>query len=272
LQDVGERDGEETAGYDSLYRLDGRGVVVVGAGNGMGAESAAIAASLGARVLCVDVDAQRANVVANDVGGLPCAADVTNEDGVSHVLDTASRELGRVDGLVDIVGLSGFGKIRDCSDEDLRQQFQINFDHAFRLLRALPNVMAPGGSCVFVASSLGLTGAAGQSLYSAAKAALVSLVRSAALEYAPTRCNAVAPGVIGTPRVSGYLSRAGALNDFASNNPQGRIGRPREVGSVIAFLLGDGASFVSGQTILVDGGVSAKPGYPDMPGDPEGAR
>src|SRR6266540_1195455 len=224
MQDLDERDGGEAVAYDSLYRLDGRGVVVVGAGNGMGAESAAIAAALGARVLCVDVDAERAAAVADEVGGSACVADVTGEDGVSHVLDTAVREFGRVDGLVDIVGLSGFGRLPACTDVDLRDQFRINFDHAFRLLRAVPRVMSPEGACVFVASSLGLTGAAGQSLYSAAKAALISLVRSCALEYAPIRCNAVAPGVIGTPRVGGYLSRAGALDVFASNSPQGRIG------------------------------------------------
>lgn len=257
---------KEGTNLGDLFRLDGKGVVVVGAGNGMGAETAAIAAALGARLLCVDVDSDRAEEVAAEVGGVACVADVTTAAGVADVLAAAQSSLGRIDGLVDIVGFSGFGPIRGSSDEKLREQFGLNFDHAFRLLRESPDLMTANGSYVFVASSLGLTGAPQQALYGAAKAGLISLVRSAALELAPIRCNAVAPGVMGTPRVRSYLEQAGVLGEFSTNSPQGRIGHPREIASVIAFLLGEGASFLSGQTILVDGGVSAKSGYPDMPG------
>lgn len=256
----------ETANYSDLFRLDGRGVVIVGAGNGMGAETAAIVSALGARVLCVDIDPARSDEVAASVGGVPCVADATTPEGIAAVVAAAQNDLPQIDGVVDIIGLSRFGSIAETSDDVVRHQFAANFEHTFRLLRAMPRLMTPTGSLVFVSSSLGLTGAPNQALYGAAKAGVVALIRSAALELAPIRCNTVAPGVMGTPRVRGYLESAGMLEEFSRNSPHGRIGHPREIASVIAFLLGDAATFVSGQTILVDGGVSAKSGYPDMPG------
>lgn len=255
-----------TTSHANLFRLDHQQFVVVGAGNGLGRETATTLSALGAHVLCVDIDDRRATQIADDVGGEPCVADATDADGIARIT-SACWEMGGVDGLADIVGLSQFGALRDATDEALDAQLRINLHHVFRLLRAAPDLLrdGPNRAMVFIASALGLTGAPNQALYGAAKAAVVSLVRSAALELAPVRVNAVAPGVIATPRVSGYMPPA-ALATFEANAPLGRIGHPIDIAGAVAFLLGSAAAYVSGQTLLVDGGVSAKPGYPDMPG------
>lgn len=257
---------ETKTDYPELFRLDGKAFVVVGAGNGIGAESCRAIAALGGRVLCVDIDEDRARRIADEVDGEPCVADVSDPEGVAAVVHHANSALGGVTGLVDIVGFSHFTVLTEVTDTEFEAQLRLNLRHAFLLMRAVPQFVdrSPNGSMVFISSSLGLTGAPGQAIYGAFKSALVSLVRTAALEFAPIRVNSIAPGVIATPRLRQYL-KGEALASFEANCPQGRLGKPQEVATVAAFLLSAAASFISGQALLVDGGVSAKSGYPDVP-------
>jgi len=120
-----------------------------------------------------------------------------------------------------------------------------------------------GGVMVFVASVSGLTGAPRHAAYGAAKAALMSLVRTVAVELGPSgvRVNAVAPGAIWTPRVAALLGEEGRARN-AANAPLRRIGLPADIASAILFLVSDLSSYMSGQTLVVDGGVSAKFPYP----------
>jgi NAD(P)-dependent dehydrogenase (short-subunit alcohol dehydrogenase family) len=120
-----------------------------------------------------------------------------------------------------------------------------------------------GGSMVFVASVSGLQSAPMHSAYGVAKAGLMSLVRSAAVELGPRniRVNAVAPGVVWTPRVSGYLGEEGRQKN-AENAPLRRVALPADIASAILFLTSDLSSYVTGQTLVVDGGVTAKFGWP----------
>jgi NAD(P)-dependent dehydrogenase (short-subunit alcohol dehydrogenase family) len=122
---------------------------------------------------------------------------------------------------------------------------------------------AGGGAMVFVASASGLTAAPRHAAYGAAKAGLIGLVRSAAVELAPIgiRVNAVAPGIVWTPRVSGYLGEPGReLN--AANSPLGRVALPQDIAAAIVFLASDLSSYVNGQVLSVDGGVGVKFPYP----------
>jgi NAD(P)-dependent dehydrogenase (short-subunit alcohol dehydrogenase family) len=137
--------------------------------------------------------------------------------------------------------------------------------HAWLTMQLFGRAMAAdgGGSLAFVASVSGMAGAPLHSSYGAFKAALMALVRSAALELGPhgIRVNAVAPGVVWTPRVSAYLGEPGHRANV-DNAPLGRVALPADIAAALLFVSSDLAGYVTGQTLVVDGGVSAKFGYP----------
>ncbi len=250
--------------YPALLRLDGRGFVVVGAGQGIGRQTAHALAEAGARVLCADVDRARAYAIAAEVGGAPWVGDVRGRDATQHLVADAERVLGHLDGVVDIVGEARFGPFLDCTDEDWDWSFAMVLRHAYLTAQLAGRAMADrGGVMVFVASVSGLTSAPRHAAYGAAKAALMSLVRTVAVELGPrgVRANAVAPGAVWTPRVAALLGEEGRARN-AANAPLGRIGLPADIASAILFLASDLSAYVTGQTLVVDGGVSAKFPYP----------
>ena len=250
--------------YPALLRLDGRGVAVIGAGRGIGRQAAHALAAAGARVVCADVERGRAETVAAEVGGTPWSGDVRSRDAVERLVADAGRTLGRLDGVVDIVGEARFGTVLDCSDEDWDWNFAMVLRHAYLTAQLAGRAMVDrGGVMVFVASVSGLTSAPRHAAYGAAKAALMSLVRTVAVELGPlgVRANAVAPGAVWTPRVAALLGEAGKTR-AAENAPLRRIASPVDIASAILFLVSDLSSYVTGQTLVVDGGVSAKFPYP----------
>jgi NAD(P)-dependent dehydrogenase (short-subunit alcohol dehydrogenase family) len=250
--------------YPALLRLDARGFVVVGAGQGIGRQTAHALARSGARVVCVDTERDRADAVAGEVGGTAWVGDVRERDAVERLVAEAGRTLGRVDGLVDIVGEARFAPFLDCTDEDWEWSFGMALRHAYLSAQIAGRAMVErGGVMVFVASVSGLTSAPRHAAYGAAKAALMSLVRTVAVELGPSgvRVNAVAPGTIWTPRVAALLGEEGRARNVA-NAPLRRVGLPADVASAILFLASDLSSYVTGQTLVVDGGVSAKFPYP----------
>ena len=250
--------------YPGLLRLDGRGAVVLGAGQGMGRQTAHALASVGARVLCVDVDATRAETVAGEVGGIPWHGDMTSRADVEDLFAFAVRELPAVHHVVDIIGITRAADLVEFDDDAWRSQFDVVLHHALLAMqigsRAMPR--GDGASMAFVGSVSGLYGAAWHAGYGAAKAALMHLVKSAAVEFAPLgiRVNAVAPGRIATPIILSQLTpeRRAAYNAAI---PLGRMGETPEVASVLLFLLAPLSSYVTGQTLLVDGGVGASSPY-----------
>jgi NAD(P)-dependent dehydrogenase (short-subunit alcohol dehydrogenase family) len=153
----------------------------------------------------------------------------------------------------------------DLSDEEWAWHFDIVLRHAFLATQLGGRKLAGsgGGVMVFVASASGLTSAPRHAAYGAAKAGLMSLVRTAAVELGPSnvRVNAVAPGVVWTPRIAEMLSaERKAKNE--ENTPLRRVALPADIAAAILFLASDLSSFVTGQTLVVDGGVSAKFPYP----------
>ncbi|WP_406479968.1 SDR family NAD(P)-dependent oxidoreductase [Streptomyces sp. NBC_01615] len=255
--------------YASLHRLDGRSFVLLGAGNGIGRQTAHALTSVGARVLCVDVDKERAEAVAAETDGVPYVADVTAREAVRDLFAYAVRELGPVGGVVDIVGMAQYGPVDAIDDQSWDWHFDMVLRHAWLAIQYGGPAVAEsgGGPLVFVASVSGLTSAPLHAAYGAAKAGLVSLVRSAAVEFGPrgVRVNAVAPGAVWTPRVAGLLGEEGRRRN-ADNAPLGRMAEPSDIASALLFLASPLASYVTGQTLVVDGGVTVKFPYPTIGG------
>ena len=250
--------------YPALLRLDGRGIVVAGAGQGIGRQTVHALAACGARVLCVDYDAEAAERVASEVGGIPAVADVRERADIERVLKQAADELGVVAGIVDIVGMSKYAPITKTSDADYDWTFGMVLRHAWLLTQVGAGFMADaGGAMTFIASVSGITGAPLHAAYGAAKAGLMSLVRSAAVELGPSgvRVNAVAPGVVWTPRIGAMIGEEGRARN-ARNAPLNRVAEPSDIASAVLFLQSDLSSYVTGQVLVVDGGVSAKFPYP----------
>jgi NAD(P)-dependent dehydrogenase (short-subunit alcohol dehydrogenase family) len=253
-------DDTEVPDYAGRLRLDDRRFVVIGAGQGIGRQTAHALAGLGARLVCVDKDEGLAADIASEVDGIPWSGDATQRQDVTRLFAEAEAQLGGIDGVVDILGMAQYGALLDIDDDYWNWHHDIVLRHAFLAMQLGGRAMrANGGAMVFVASVSGLTSAPQHSAYGAFKAGLMALVRSGAVELGPLgiRVNAVAPGVVLTPRVSAYLG-AEAREQNAANVPLGRVGLPADIAAGLLFLASDLASFVSGQTLVVDGGVSAK--------------
>jgi len=258
-------DSSEVPAYTDLLRLDGRGFIVVGAGQGIGRQTTHALAQAGAKVFCIDNVQELADEVAAEVDGVAHVADARDRDSVEQAVATAVKELGRLDGLVDIVGMAKYVQLLETTDEDFDWTFGMVLRHAFLFSQAAGRAMAStgGGSMVFVASVSGISSAPRHAAYGAAKAALMSWVRTLAVELGPQgiRANAVAPGMVWTPRISKFVGEKGKkLNE--ENTPLGRVAVPTDIASAILFLCSDLASYVTGQTLVVDGGVGSKFPYP----------
>jgi NAD(P)-dependent dehydrogenase (short-subunit alcohol dehydrogenase family) len=250
---------ETTVDYTAGLRLDGRVFVVLGAGQGIGRQSALALAQSGATVGCVDRDADLAQAVADEVGGFAVVADVTDRKDVERVFSISSQA-GPVGGLVDIVGMNVSGQLASLDDDHWRRQFSVVVDHAFLAVQVGGRVMAQagGGSMVFVGSIAGsVTTGSRHPAYGAAKAALHHLVAYAGKDLAGSRVrvNAVSPGVVLTPRSSANWSDAqvGALRRLI---PLGRPGEPADIAGAILFLASDLSAYITSQVLTVDGGLA----------------
>jgi NAD(P)-dependent dehydrogenase (short-subunit alcohol dehydrogenase family) len=251
--------------YPSLLRLDGRGFVVVGAGQGIGRQTCHALAQAGARVFCIDNQPDLAKEIAEETGGIAWVADARDREDVERTVAEAHSALGRIHGLVDIVGMARYVEALTTSDEDWDWTFGMVLRHAFLFSQIAGKAMVDdgGGVLTFVASVSGMSSAPMHAAYGAAKAALMSWVRSLAVELGPqgVRTNAVAPGMVWTPRIAKYAGSKGRAANEA-NAPLRRIAEPADIASAILFLCSDLSSYVNGQTLVVDGGVGVKFPYP----------
>jgi len=245
-----------------LKGLEGRVVIVTGAASGIGLASARRLAEEGARVALVDVDGDRVEQAASEMGdALAITADVSDEDQVARYFAEVKERLGRVDSLHNNAGIGGQpAPFAETEMADFDRLVRINLRGVFLNLREmLRTTLAQGGGATIVntASGTALHGVPGLSAYASTKAAILSLTRSAAVEYASqgVRVNAVVPGPVGTPLFEAF---PGEFQSEAEHfNPQGRSGTPDEVAAVVAFLLSDESPYVNGAAYSVDGGETA---------------
>lgn len=251
--------------YRNLLNLEGRGFVVLGAGDGIGAQISHALAQCGARLFCVDIAEERARSIAEAVGGFYGAADVTTSEGIAKVFKEAQAKLGVIRGVVDVIGVARIKPIAEFADEEFEWQLGIVLRHALYTLRTISHAMPEGGPVTFVGSMSGNRAVANQVIYGTSKAALHHLVRGAAAELGPKgiRVNVIAPGYIKTPRLLELLDEA-QWDAIDRNVPLGRAATPEEIAATLLFLSSDMASHVSGAVLPVDGAVSVSAALPGL--------
>lgn len=243
--------------------LQGRVALVTGAGHGIGAACAQRLAAEGMRVALTDIDAEAAKSVASE---LPDSAaydcDVTDRGSVDAAVDATVSRFGRLDVVVNAAG-HNLGGMADAepTEEQWRRQYDFTFVGAVRCVEAaLPQLRAsPGGAVVLIGSISGLA-ALGTEPYGAAKAGLTNLARNLAAKHGPSgvRFNVVAPGTVAT---RAFDARPEALEELKAIYPLRRVGQPADVAAAVAFLASDDASWITGITLPVEGGLLTGPGH-----------
>ena len=240
--------------------LDGQRAIVTGGASGIGRATARRLAAEGASVAVLDLDGEGAAAVAGEVGGPAFQVDVTDGPRMGEVVAEAADRLGGLTILFNNAGAGFLAPLHEYPFEEWDRLVRVNLTGVFHGIRAAAPIMLAGGggSIVNTASISGTRPAAGEGPYSAAKAGVVALTASAALEYAPTiRVNAVSPGMIRTaltqPLLEGFPDEA---DRYVRTTPAGRIGEPEDVADVVTFLCSDLARFVTGQNLVVDGGMT----------------
>ncbi|HEX6443538.1 MAG TPA: SDR family oxidoreductase [Streptosporangiales bacterium] len=258
VQPTSRSSAEAFGSYARLFRLDDRKAVVVGAGSGIGRESALALAAHGARVVCADRDLAAAEATASADGALTAyELDVLDRDAVAH----AAEELGDVDVLVFTAAVNVRKRLLDYSGEEFDKVVALNLRASFDLVRAFGKGMAERGrgSIIGFSSIRSVAVEPGQSIYAATKAGLVQLLRTAAAELGPSgvRLNAVAPGVVETPLTGQIRAIPEWAEAYASKSALGRWARPEELAGAVVYLASDASSFVTGTQLFVDGGWTA---------------
>lgn len=245
--------------FSQGLRLDGKVFVVLGAGQGIGENSAHALAQQGARVLCVDLDGERARAVADATGGVPCIADITSRAGMEEVFASSANAFGtRLDGIVDVVGLGVGRNLKTLDDDSWQHQFDLVVKHAFLAVQLGSPLLSQGGSIVLVGSMAGDWTRGGELLaYASAKAALHHFARGAAQDLASKgiRVNVVAPGLTRTPRLVDSNDEA-FWTSQAAEIPLGRAGSPADIANAILFLSSPMAAHITGVVMPVDGGAN----------------
>jgi 3-oxoacyl-[acyl-carrier protein] reductase len=255
---------------DNLLSLGGRVVVVAGAaGGGIGTTVTRMAAEAGATVIAVcrcgdNLDRHVGALSAQGLSIVPVAADVATDDGVASVMEQARRASGDLHGVVNVAGgaaPSTWMPSTRVTRTDWRDLFTQNLETAFFMSQAVATELKARkrpGSIVSIASISGMNTAPFHIAYGTAKAAVAAMTRTLAVELAldGIRVNAVAPGVTATPASRTYVDEDPERDRRAI--AMGRRGRPEEIAGVILFLLSDLSSYMTGQTLLVDGGLDLK--------------
>ena len=244
----------------------GKSILVTGAASGMGLATARLLAQAGAKLLLSDLDeaaAQRAAAECGASEALGMGCDVSSEEAVRAMVERAVSTFGRIDGACNAAGVPQTGKPLlevtaaewdRCHGVNLRGVFLCNKYEIAAMLET------GGGAIVNIVSTASMVGFPNGAEYCASKAGVLGLMRGAAIDYARQgiRINSVLPGATDTPMLAGAFARDPGLRDaLASVHPIGRLGQPEEIAAAVRWLLSDEASFVTGASYAVDGGMTA---------------
>ncbi len=240
--------------------LEGGKAIVTGGGSGIGRATARRMAEEGATVAVVDVNGDAAAECAKEIGGTSHEADVSDPDAMAAAFDAAAEAMGGITILYNNAGIGGMSPLAEWDPVEWNRLITVNLTGVYLGFRAaIPHIKAAGGgSIVSTASISGTRPAAGEAPYSAAKAGVAAITASAALEYAPSiRVNAVSPGMIETALTAPLLQFVpNSQERYERTTPAGRVGQPEDIADVVIFLCSDLARFITGQNLVVDGGMT----------------
>jgi 3-oxoacyl-[acyl-carrier protein] reductase len=239
--------------------LTGKNALVTGSTRGIGREVAQALADSGARVAIVGRDKDKASAVATEIGngaaGFGC--DVADTAAVAALIADVEKEFGGIDILVNNAGLTRDNLVMRLSDDDWDTVLNANVRGAFAAIRAASRGMMKkrAGRIINMASVVGITGNKGQANYAASKGALISLTKSVAKELGSRNIlvNAIAPGFIETEMTDAMTQEA--RDAMLGMIPLGRLGKSADIASMVVFLASDHASYITGQVLVVDGGM-----------------
>jgi NAD(P)-dependent dehydrogenase (short-subunit alcohol dehydrogenase family) len=249
--------------------LEGKSVVVTGAGRGIGAGSAVRIAEEGARVVLAGTTRAALESVQDVIvaaGGVASVFEVDVSDGaaVHELMEFVVKTYGALDGAFNNAGVDGpLAPTAEYPEADFDRVVAVNLKGVWNCMRAqIPHMLAQGGGAIVnCASALAEVGQYNMSAYCASKAGVLGLTRSAALEYGPAgiRVNALSPGVIETPMMQTMMNNVEGMRELLLQaHPIGRLGTASEMGAAVAWLLSENASFALGANIAIDGGYLAK--------------
>ena len=242
-------------------RLQGKNALVTAAAQGIGRAVALAFAREGAAVTATDINLDKLQELASTPGIAVRTLDVTDKSAIASL----AAELRTPQVLVNCAGFVHHGTILDCTEQEWNFAFDLNVRSMYYIVAAmLPRMLEQGGgSIINIASVAGsIKGIPNRFVYGASKAAVIGLTKSIAIDYVKRgiRCNAVCPGTIDTPslgdRINAFADPVQARKDFIARQPMGRLGNAEEIGDLCVYLGSDDSVFMTGQTVIIDGGVS----------------
>ena len=244
-------------------RLQNKTAIITGGATGIGLACTRLFAQEGARVAIFGRRQDRLDQARKEIGDsvLPVQGDITKEKDTARLVETAVKQLGKVDILINNAGIFGGGPIHEMEDSDWDQTFDINMRGVFQLTRkVLPQMITQSsGSLIHISSVLGMRAIPGAVAYNASKGALNQFSRSIAVEYGGQgiRSNTICPGMIETEMTEDMRQDTTLMEEFLKRYPLGRFGKPEEVAKACLFLASDESAFITGATLPVDGGCTA---------------
>jgi NAD(P)-dependent dehydrogenase (short-subunit alcohol dehydrogenase family) len=238
--------------------------VVTGGGSGIGAGIATLLAEAGAKVAILDMSADAAKTIAEQInagGGtaIGVEANITDESAVEQALASVREQLGPVSVLVNNAATWTIKKFADTTAEETQRVVDVTLIGTVNVMRAaLPDLLATKGRIVNVASDSARTGEHSMSVYAGAKAGVIAVTKSVALEVGRkgVRANVVAPGTTVTPGSSAFIEQVGGVDKLARAYPLGRLGDPADIAGAVLFLASPLSSWITGQVLSVSGGYT----------------